>query len=489
MEDELNFNHLPEGNGHEPPVKPKPGDKVPLKNKIFWGMGGASDNFIMNGVNSLVLPIYNVGFGLDVMLVGVAQSIPRFIDAVTDPLMGNISDNTRTRWGRRRPYIFLGALISAFLFIFLWTPPLESSSRTTFVYLLICLILYYLAYTVFIVPYTALGYEMTSDYNEKTRVVVWRQYIGIACGLAIPWLYKLCFVSNSEPGSETVGVRYVSYAVALIILVTGVLPAIFCKEKASVQKQQKIKLTTAFFYTFKNRAFLLLMASNLIIKIGIFMAGPFNLYLNIYYVCKGDRSFAATLGGLCGTMITALGFVGLPVTTWLSARIGKKKTMIATLIVSIIAYLSLWFLLTPKYPYLQLIPAFLVGISLNGSWLLIISMLGDVCDEDEYVTGLRREGMYSSVFTFSDKLGFSLVTLLSGIVIKLSGFTEELEIQTDQTIFNMRFLYIAIQAVGLLLGILFIYFYPLTRQRCEAIHEEIQKKKEEEKTLLLNDEA
>lgn len=474
MEKEPDFSQLPEGHGQEPPEEPKASDKVPLKNKVLWGMGGACDNFIMNGVNALVLPIYNVGFGLDVVLVGVAQAIPRFIDAVTDPLMGNISDNTRSRWGRRRPYIFIGSIISALLFIFLWTPPLESTQHSIFIYLLVGLVLYYIAYTVFIVPYTALGYEMTTDYNERTRVVIWRQYIGIACGLAVPWLYKMCFIFDSSPGSETTGVRYVSYFVAFIILFTGILPAVFCKEKTSTQNQSKIKIMRAFLYTLKNKAFLLLMASNLIIKIGIFMAGPFNLYLNIYYVCKGDRAFAATLAGLCGTLLTAMGLVGLPIATWLSVRFGKRKAVIGTLAFSMLGYLSLWFFLTPDYPYLQLIPAIMVGLSLNGSWLLIMSMLGDVCDEDEYVTGLRREGMYSSVFTFSDKMGFSLITLLSGLVIKLSGFSEELEFQTQSTIFNMRVMYIALQAIGLFLGIVFIYFYPLSRQRCEAIHEELE---------------
>ena len=98
--------------------------KVSLPRKIGWGFGGLADNYIMNTVGTLASPVYNIGLGMDPVKLGIALFIPRFIDAVADPVMGNISDNTRSRWGRRRPYIVLGAVLSAILLPFLWMPPL-----------------------------------------------------------------------------------------------------------------------------------------------------------------------------------------------------------------------------------------------------------------------------------------------------------------------------------------------------------------------------
>ena len=454
-----------------PSIKPKSEDHVPVSKRVLWGFGGAADNFVLNGVNTLILPIYNIGFGVDAVYIGIAQFIPRIIDAITDPLMGNISDNTRSRWGRRRPYIFIGALLTALVFAFLWTPPALLGLRGMFIYLTVGLILYSITYTIFVVPYTALGYELTTDYNEKTRVLAWRMYIGLAAGLVVPWLYKLSFVFGSPEGGELEGVRYVAWIVAALILIAGVIPALFCREKVFVTSQAKIDLKKAVVSAFRNKAFVVLVIANLIIKMGVFMTFPFAIYVNTYYICQGDSSFAATVVGASQMTMNIAGYLSLILITWYSARVGKTKAMITALIIAIASYVGLWFALTPEAPYLQLIPSFFLGISLYGSWLLLGSMLGDICNQDEYQSGLRREGMYSAVFSFTDKLTFALITILTSLLLKASGFVVGLEVQSEQTLFNLRMLYVWVQAIGLFLGMLLFFFYPLTRQRCEEIHE------------------
>jgi len=439
--------------------------RVSLPRRLAWGLGGGADCFMMNGINQLVLPIYNVGLGLDALLVGLAQTIPRFIDALFDPLLGNLSDNTRSRWGRRRPYIFIGAIGCAACFAILWAPSRHWGQGTLFAFLLAASILYYLFYSLFIVPYTALGFELTPDSDERTRVLAWRVYCSLAFGLSVPWLYKLAL--NAAPGgNELAGMRIVGPVVGGLILLTGLAPAVFCRER--VQKQTKIHFLRSAACTLRNRPFLALVSMNLLVKLGLFAVGPLAFYLNVYYVCGGDKERGATLVGVGGTLMMLSGFAGLKLITWLSVFLGKRPAMVFCLLAGILAYVSFWWAYSPLHPWAQFIPTMVVGAVLNGAWLLLSSMLSDVCEEDEYETGLRREGMYSAVFSFMEKAGFASAGVLTGLVLKLSGYLDG-QMPSDGVIWNMRMLFIAGQCAGLLLGLASLSFYPLTAARMREL--------------------
>jgi len=142
------------------PDSKKSSTRVPLSRKLIWGSGGAADNILYNGMNSLVLPIFNVGLGVDAVKLGFAIGLPRILDAITDPLIGNFSDNLRTRWGRRRPLIFLGVIFAALLVGLLFSPPRSFGEEQLFWWFLIVCALFYVAYTFFMIPYSALGLEI-----------------------------------------------------------------------------------------------------------------------------------------------------------------------------------------------------------------------------------------------------------------------------------------------------------------------------------------
>lgn len=447
--------------------RPVRNDGVSISRCIAWGAGGGADSLMMNGINQLVLPIYNVGLGLDALLVGLAQTIPRCIDALFDPLLGNISDNTRSRWGRRRPYIFAGAVGCAVCFAVLWLPSRHWGQGALFSFLLAASILYYLFYSLFIVPYTALGFELTTDSNERTRVLAWRVYFSLAFGLCVPWLYKLA-LHPALGGNELSGMRVIGPVVGAVILLAGIAPAIFCRERLQALVQTKIHFLRATACTFRNRPFLALVSLNLIVKLGLFAVGPLAFYLNVYYVCGGDKGRAATLVGIGGTLMMLSGFVGLKLITWLSVPMGKRPAMVLCLLVGILAYVSFWWAYSPIYPWAQFAPTMVIGAALNGAWLLLSSMLSDVCDEDEFETGLRREGMYSAVFSFMEKVGFASAGVLTGLVLKLSGYLDG-QMPSDGVMWNMRMLFIAGQCAGLLLGLAALSFYPLTASRMREL--------------------
>ncbi|MEI6676255.1 MAG: MFS transporter, partial [Verrucomicrobiota bacterium] len=331
-------------------------------------------------------------------------------------------------------------------------------------------LIYSLAYTVYVVPYTALGYELTSDYDERTRVLAWRMYIGLIASMTIPWLYKLC-LHPVFGGNVVRGAPWVCVGVGLLIVGTGLLPAVVGREHPAAQVQDKIHLRKAIFCTLKNKPFLMLLFTYLVIICGIFTSQSLGLYLNIYFVCNGSKDFAATLSGYTGTLQAVTSYVSLPLIAYISTRWGKRHAMITGLCFGAVGTASLWLTLTPRAPYLQLISMFTAALGMQGCWLMVSSMVADICDEDELETGLRREGVYSAVIGFALKLGLAITALTGGVVLKLSGYDATLAEKAghvaEGVLFNMKVLYIGVQCAALLVAAALFLFYPISRARAE----------------------
>ena len=450
-------------------------DKVSLKTKIGWGMGGLADNYIMNSLNILGLILYVDVFKLNPILAGVAMAIPRFADAITDPIIGNISDNTRSRWGRRRPYIVFGAILSAFILPFLWMPPfLETASNAwysngPFWYLVILGSIYTTAYTIFCIPYTAVGFEMTKDYDERSRVLAWRMYIGLGASMTVPWLYYFCTLPVFG-GNMAMGARVVCVVVGIIIIITGVIPAIVTKEKEDVQAQETIKIIEAIKYTMTNKSFVILLVAYIIIILGLFSAGSIGLFLQIFYVFDGAKEAAGKLTGVIGTLSGIVSYISLFLIIAVSTRFEKKTAMILGLVFAFAGCILGWFSMDPRWPYAQIITTVITMLGMQGCWLMIDSMTADVCDEDELKTGLRREGMFSAVKGFAMKAGIAATGITGGLILSISGFDQNtastIGIAHDVAI-KMKALSIAVPAAGLLVGIIIFCFYGITRKRAE----------------------
>ena len=156
-----------------PPHPASVSERVPVWRKAAYGSGGLTDFLFLNIVNALAVPIYSIALKMDPLLLGVALAVPRVLGAIFDPLVGTASDNARTRWGRRRPFIVCGAVIGALILPLLWMPPIATQIGR-FIYLVLMLSIYAAAFSVFSAPYGALGIELTTNYDERTRVMAWR---------------------------------------------------------------------------------------------------------------------------------------------------------------------------------------------------------------------------------------------------------------------------------------------------------------------------
>lgn len=439
--------------------------RIPLPQKLGYACGAMADNLIMNTFSALVLPVYNIGMFINPVMLGWAMAIPRALDAVIDPLMGNISDNTRSRWGRRKPYILAGAIACALILPLLWMSPFKSDWGV-FGWLSVFGLLYFVAYTVFIIPYQALGFEMTTDYDERTRLLAWPNYIGMSTSFLLPWLPRL--IEFDGFGGLVPGAIYISIGVGVIVLFGGIMPVVFGREIARAEGQETTKFLQAFKEAASNRAFLIAALANVIVLTGLATFVNLSLYVNIFLIYGGDRDAGLALCGVAGSVYAGVSYVSVILSVWMSTRIGKKAASQILLLLTLLGVASQWFTLQPDQPYLQLISTVIIGLGLQGTWMMFYTMVGDVCEEDELRTGMRREGIFSSVGAFSRKMAVAAASILGGVALSVIGFDAETAATSGMPAHvgaALKTAYVVGQAAVVLLGLVTISFYPITRQR------------------------
>lgn len=447
------------------------GDRVPVWSKAAYGFGGLTDFFYLNMVNALAVPIFAIALKMDPFLVAVALAIPKIVGAITDPIAGALSDNARTRWGRRRPFILAGGLAGVVLLPLIWMPPF-SSSTGMFVWLSGLLAIFAAAYSVFVVPYGALGFQLSTNYDERTRVLAWKGYIQVIGTFGAAWFYWICL--HPAFGSEVVGVRWLSVLISLIML-GGVLAVVFaCTEKTDASSRQpRIPLGPALALTLRNRPFLVLQAAILVIALGTGCEGLIGSYVHIYYTCQGSKELASVITGIGGTLTVFSTLAALPLGLWISTHYGKRTAAMAGLGISLAGVILLPFTLIPQAPYLIIVSWVIIALGMPCASLMFGSMTADITDEDELATGLRREGMYVATGGFLGKIASIVTLLLSGWLPHLAGYSDTNDPPGPEHLGMMRIMLIGIQAAAIFAAISIIWFYPITRARSEETRRQL----------------
>lgn len=454
---------------------------APLHSKIAWGMGGLPEMLANNAILVLVYQIYNIELGLNPMWIGVALAISRVLDAITDPLMGNLTDNTRTKWGRRRPWIFVGAVLMSIFFAMIWLIPTGLGQMGLFAWFAATTVLFYIGFTIFIIPFGALGLELELDYDLRTKLQVFRLVPSFAGGFVLPWLYKItladCF-EHETLATAVNGVRYVGIGVALVTLLFALPSALFTKERFAEQKQEKIRILEAVKYTFSDIPYLRILVYTFMVFLGLFFVNPLLNYINIFYINGGDKELAAQIGGVAGTVGAACSLVALFVLGRIAHRVDKKTVVFISLTVAALGYASSWFCFTPANPWLMMVPLLVSQVGLCGCWVIGGSICADVCDHDELKTGKRREGMYSAVGGFVYKATLALVAVMSGMILNWAGVREgEVTALSMDIINKLRIMYVVVPVTAFGLGIWVMIKYPLTKKRMLDIQRQLEERR------------
>jgi GPH family glycoside/pentoside/hexuronide:cation symporter len=419
--------------------KTKPEDKIKFSQLAAYGAGGIIPIALFNVAGILVGLMGNISLGLSAFWLGVILIIPRLWDAVSDPIIGHLSDNTRTRWGRRRPYLLIGGILVAFFFVVMWWVPKGETAHAWFpteagfqafqlVYILVSLLLFYTATTIFEIPHGALGMEMTTDYHERTRLFSAKSFVGNLFAMSTPWLFALANLEifRGTGGNEADGMRYVSLMVAGLIIPLSIWWTMKLREPGfkQVSKQEKTPFWTDMKHTARNRNFIMLTLTIFTLAMGFNFVSLLGSYIPIFYVFGGDKVAGAYLLGINGTIWAITGVLSVFPLNWIAPKIGKRNTLAMAILLMCLAQLSKIVCYNPSYPYLIIIPTVLLSAGMLFFFTLGSSMVGDICDEDDLKTGKRTEGSFYSVFWWFIKMGTALASFITGALIVFTMFDE-----------------------------------------------------------------
>lgn len=487
--------------------KANPGDgKLSTREKLSVGTGGFTISLGNQSVRTTGQAVLNMILGINAFWVGIVLAIPLFMEAIIDPIMGNISDNFRSRFGRRRPFIFCGAILMGLTFALIWMIPMEWSNAGKLAWFLTTSLLFYIAYTIFSVPFIALTYEMTPDYNERTivqgYVTFWNRlgemtYMGLIplSAVFIAWKYGYADTSSLTTTEKMEGIR-ISAAIygGLGMTLFGMLPAFFGKERnyaINIKEHhgQKDSFWQSVRMSLQNRAFAILCAIAVFTIVAGMFASNMDWYLLIYYLSDGDVAIGTQWKLIVTVGYAVVGVLGIPLIVWLTGKMTKISGFMFIYGMMILNAIIRWFVYQPgrfdtplSWSSPEAVGASLVAVFQSLIWLdpvtgglfwigvgvLGQSLIADVCDDDEVKNSRRREGMFGAMYGWAMKASFAVSFVMIGVFLNAIGFDPAAASQTEQTYFNMR-LAMCLGAAGpALLCFVLLRFYPLTKEKAEA---------------------
>ena len=464
-------------------------DRLPISTKIFYSLGTAVDMWGLWLYPAVAFAVFNLYLGVQPWLVGLALTLMRVWDAITDPLAGWLSDNLRSKYGRRRPFILIAGILSGLLLpiLFLVSPSWVDIKflgvSAVFWYMLLSTLIYIPIITAFTVPYYSLGAEMTPDYEERTSIMSYRSMAQKISELGN--FYALRFTNLAWFLIPGTGQKNTLLGIQVYSAILGVVMAIFAitiffrtkeryYEKVVVKDTKKISLLSGFGQVLRCQPYRQIVVMGGAFTLGTSMVGALGYYATVFYVAGGDKIIGDNWQFWMGVAFMLGGLIGVPLLANLSHRIGKREAAVAACGIGICGYGGSWFLYTPAIQWLQTISSGLMGMAAASLWMLHSSIGADIVDYDELNTGERREGAFTACASYVLKLGNSLGYYISGLILTWAGFTWQLKVQAPQTIFWIRASLASVPIAGLAIAIIFVLRVPLTRQKSEEIRRSLE---------------
>ena len=463
--------------------------KVPMTQKIAFGVGMLANQMFPAAISIFIVVLVQ-DLGFPGWMWGVVSLAPRIFDSLTDPIMGFISDNTKSKWGRRRQYVFLGAITMGISFVIMWQLFRDSSIDYNFAYFLFWSIVFYLGLTIFSVPYVAMGYEMSDDFHERTSIMAIAQWIGQWAWVIAPWFWVIMY-DTAWFETADIAVRELAIWVGLACSICAMVPAIFIKSKSTLEEDYSpmtmkniggslIKIWDSFGEAFTSAPFRKLCFATFLIFNAFNTVAAFTFFIIVYYLFNGDAGAAGiwpTLFGSVGALCTT--FLVIPIVAKMSKAIGKKKAFLISQSISVLGYMMLWFLFIPGKPYLFLIALPFFSFGIGGLFTIMMSMTADVIDLDELTSGQRREGIFGAIYWWMVKFGFAIAGGLSGAIFSVIGFDTALEVQPESAIVGLRLFFSGLPILGTVIAMLIMRNYDISEERANEIKAQLKIKRAE----------
>ena len=432
-------------------------DKLSLKTKLFYASGDIYGGGAFNIINFFYAIFLTDVVGLKMQYIAPILLIGKIWDAVTDPLMGLISDNTRTRWGRRRPYFLAGTFLIFISFFILWYPVSFPTQVGKFVYALVAYLIFTTVFTMVMTPYSALGAELTLDYHERTSLNSFRLAFSIGSGLVCAVLPML--IVNAFDDIRT-GYIVMAIVFGLIFSLPWIGVFLYTKEREEFSQEKKsFNFFELFFEPFKIKSFRLLIFMYLFAYLAIDVVSTVFAYYTKYYL-GNETVLPIALGTL---FIAEILFI--PVYGAIAKKTSKNISYIIGAIVWCIAGVAL-FTLPPDVSTFQVVlMAGIIGAGISAVAVMPHAMFGDVTDVAELVVGKREEGTLSGLMTFIRKVASGLAVAGVTFSMGLAGFVNPVDgvefAQPPSFLFALRFIISFVPLILMTLGIIAAIRYPL----------------------------
>ena len=429
-----------------------------------WGLGTLGPVIVLTATNALLLRFMTDFVGISAAVASLLIGLSKLYDAFADPTMGWISDRTRSRWGRRRPYLLLGgALLAMSMVVLFWVPPFEgTTARTAFMGAM--LIFYATAYTIFNIPYMAMPAEMTTASAQRTELMSWRV---VAVGVSQIVALFLGAALVDRFGGGAAGHLGMAFVIAPIVLISSI---VCFRMTAGAPFTERTTLQVAFFAQARsvlaNRPYLILVGVKLLTltSLSTYAIFPFffqrimgvsNVYLGTYFATSSVLLIASQ-----------------PVWIRLSRRFGKARTFQLALAASLPIWLSWLFVHAGDALWTILLRAALIGFVGGGALLMGQSLLPDTMEYDYLRTGLRREGVFAGFYTTVEKIAAALGIFLVGSILAAAGYIQSRGIDTvqpDSALLAIRLVIALLPALVSVAALGLLAFYHLSETDLAAM--------------------
>jgi GPH family glycoside/pentoside/hexuronide:cation symporter len=475
-----------ENNGFHKSVTSK---KLDFKTKLAYGAGDLGPAITGNIATFYMMFFFTNVAGIPAGLAGSILMIGKIWDGINDPMVGMLTDKTQSRrWGRRLPWLLYGAIPFGFFFFLQWIVPQFTADKNINIW---CLFWYYVAigivsqafFTVVNLPYTAMTPELSQDYDERTSLNSFRFTFSIGGSILSLILAKIIFSQITDQQQHYLVLAAVCSVIAILSLywcVYGVRDRILAFEAKRMQlpKEAEIPFFEQLKIVFSNKPFLFVIAIYLFSWLGVQITASIIPYFVIN--CMGMQE-----GDIPTVMIAVQGTALFMLFIWnyLSQKIGKKLVYFLGMSCWIIAAIGLFFL-QPNQVGLMYVMAVMAGVGVSTAYLIPWSMIPDVIELDELQTGQRREGIFYGFMVLLQKFGLAFGLFLVGNTLQAYGFKEtvagqsSLPIQPESALLAIRIVVGPIPTVCLIVGLVLVYFYPITREMHAEIMLKLQEKRE-----------
>lgn len=446
---------------------------LPLRTQVWYGVGYLPDSLLNNAYATLIFIVYDGELGLGAAAIGLVGLIIRLWDAFNDPFIGNLSDRTRSRWGRRHPYVVAGAAAGALCTLLLWNPPFGWGAPALWWYLLVAAFLYYTAFSIYTVPYFAMGLAMSSSERDRDGLMGWRVAANSVVLCAIPVAPML--IHNGMLGeSPAQSLSRLSWILAFLILAAGLLAAQMLREPPGAEKGAGSGpgLIDGFRSACRNRPFLIATGIVSFALLGLVASSTMLFYMNLTYVFpsgelearKADATQLMAFTGFAGAFI---GLCIAPFVASLAARFGRRMVLSAATILMASAFMLSPWVFRPDFPHLQILFHLLLALGITFVFVLTAPMIGEVCDMDEIERGTRREGIFAAMFNLGFKISIAIALFAGGALVSASGFSFEAVGQSPATILWLKVSFVALPLLCIALALLLVRIYPLSAEVIE----------------------